>query len=139
MHATPDSHLDHGLSQEQVAYLLALFLERDHFFIETVVLPEHLGTVPCALLGPATGSDVPAGVRYARRGERAWESRVVTAAPTQSRLVTVVAGPHNGDPCILYTMYGGPQAPREPGDPNIRDEDERAISAAFWAAHALAV
>lgn len=139
MHIAAASHLDHGLSTEQVAYIRALFLEREAFFIETIELPEHLGTVPVALLGPITGSTVPDGVRFERRGERAWESRVVSAPAVASRLVTVIAGPHEEHPCVLYTAYGGPAAPREPGDPAIRSEDERAASVAFWELHALAV
>lgn len=140
MHLHHDSHLDHGLSREVVDYILAAFQERSSFFIETITLPEHLGDVPCALLGPATGTSVErARVRLERRGERTWESRVVDAPPARSRLVTIVAGPHDGSPCVLYTAYGGPQAPREPGDPAIRDDAERDASRAFWANHALAI
>lgn len=37
--------------------------------------------------------------------------------------------------CILYTAFGGPAAPQEPGDPGCKDP---AASAAFWQEHALA-
>jgi hypothetical protein len=37
--------------------------------------------------------------------------------------------------CILYTAFGGPPAPQEPGDPGCKD---LATSAAFWRDHALA-
>lgn len=80
---------------------------------------------------------VPDEVFLDRRGDRSWESRLVRATPVQTRLVTVVAGPHDGSPCVLYTAYGGPQAPREPGDPNIRDDAERKACVAFWSEHAL--
>jgi hypothetical protein len=70
-------------------------------------------------------------VRGARRGA----SRLCGRAPRPSRLVTVIAGPH-GDACILYTAFGGPQAPREPFDPSL-DDAGRACSVAFWAEHAL--
>lgn len=38
-------------------------------------------------------------------------------------------------PCVLYTAFGGPVAPQEPGDPGCKDP---AASAAFWREHALA-
>lgn len=41
-----------------------------------------------------------------------------------------------GSTTILYTAFGGPLAPREPGDPDLPAE-ERAESEAFWAEHAL--
>lgn len=37
--------------------------------------------------------------------------------------------------CVLYTAYGGPPAPQEPGDPGCKDPE---TSAAFWRQHALA-
>ena len=40
-------------------------------------------------------------------------------------------------PCILYTVFGGPIAPKEPDDPTLTDE-QRPESIAFWAEHALA-
>jgi hypothetical protein len=109
-------------------------------------------------------------VTYVARGERTWKSRTVTLdKPRSSRLVTVIAGPHDGEPCVLFTAYGGPTAPREPAD--IRQEleklegerrelpdrspesaahakiytrilelrTERDASDAFWREHALAI
>jgi hypothetical protein len=39
---------------------------------------------------------------------------------------------------ILYTAFGGPAAPREPGDPSLDgNEAGLAESKAFWAEHAL--
>lgn len=55
-------------------------------------------------------------------------------APRQVRTVTVIAGPHDGQPCVLFTAFGGPLAPQEPGDPGCKDPD---ASRAFWAEHAL--
>lgn len=138
---TADSHLDHGLTPEQVEYIRTTFLERSSFFIETITLPAELGTVPCALRGPALGEPpVPESLCvWVQRGSRAWASRTIPNPPARSRLVTVVAGPHGDQPCVLYTAYGGPQAPREPGDPALLDDvDARAASDEFWAVHALA-
>lgn len=160
-----DSHLDHHLTAEQIRYLLDRFGARDAFFIETIELPDALGTVPCALWGPFMGDEPvkEAEVVHEVRGTRAWSSRLVARAARPTRKITVIAGPHevtcphcNGErqigswkaaipcgcgdgklryPCILYTAFGGPQAPQEPGDPGCKDLK---TSAAFWHQHALA-
>jgi hypothetical protein len=55
-------------------------------------------------------------------------------------LITVIGGPHLDDPCILYTAFGGPATPKEPGDPSLDGNlIELAKSQAFWAEHALAL
>ena len=134
-----DSHFDHGLSSAQVDYLLATLA--DHrtggVFVTTVELPVELGTVPCGLYGPTMGdppvSDVEATLEV--RGTRAWKSRLIDRPMRPTRSVTVVAGPHDGEPCIVYTMFGGPQAPQEPDDPGCKDVEG---SRAFWRDHALA-
>lgn len=143
-----DSHLDHSLTAAQVAYLLEIFADRVAFFVETIELPAHLGTVLCGLYGPIMG-DAPieeAWVDYRRRPPREYLSRVLAkhqhpggfpgpqAGQRQVRTVTVVAGPHADLPCVLYTAYGGPCAPQEPDDPGCRDV---VASKAFWAQHAL--
>lgn len=134
-----ESHLDHGLTQPQIDWLLSRYAGANAFFKETVELPEELGTVPCALMGPIVG-DMPipeSEVYYRRRESRDWESRCIEVAyPRKSRKVTIVAGPHDGQECIIYTVYGGPEAPQEPGDPNCRDKE---VSAKFWSEHALGV
>jgi hypothetical protein len=156
------SHVDHDLTEAQLRYLLGHFADRDAFFLETIELPEDLGTVPCALYGPSMG-DPPIDetqVSYGRRGARAWPSRLVERAPRQTRRVTVIAGPHeelcpschghelgHSPPCdmcdagkithacVLYTAFGGPAAPQEADDPTCKDP---ATSATFWHEHALA-
>ncbi len=153
-----ESHLDHHLTPAQTAHIAAKFADRsESFFMETFELPDDLGTVPCGLYGPVMG-DPPvsdAEATRARRGERAWQSRLVDRPARPTRMVTVIAGAHtetcstcegkllglamSGAPgpnvsgwsvgcdhcnstgklqhaCILYTAFGGPQAPQEPGD-----------------------
>ena len=39
--------------------------------------------------------------------------------------------------CILYTSYGGPKAPREPGDLTIESWEAIVEAREFWAQHAL--
>ena len=91
-----ESHLDHNLTDAQIAFILDRFAARDAFFIETVELPTELGTVPCGLHGPLVGDPpVPEEVvTRATRGTRTWRSRLVDRAPQQVRTVTVIAGPH---------------------------------------------
>jgi hypothetical protein len=133
----PDSHGDHGLTEAQLRYLLDRFSDRTGFFLETLTLPADLGTVPCGLYGPLMGDAVigEAEVTYASRGPRAWTSRLIDLPARAQHEVTVVAGPHEEHACVLYTVYGGPCAPQEPGDPGCKDP---AASAAFWREHALA-
>ena len=140
-----DSHVDHNLTEEQLRYLLDRFADRDAFFLEMIDLPEQLGSVPCGLWGPILG-DQPvdeAEVRYEQRGTRAWTSRLVDRPTRPTRTITVIAGPHEETSeagtikhaCMLYTAFGGPASPQEPGDPGCKNPD---TSAAFWREHALA-
>ena len=132
-----DSHIDHGLTATQLHHILDRFADRRAFFLETIELPEDLGTVPCALWGPTMG-DPPISenaVTHARRGDRTWTSRLVDQPTRPTRLVTVIAGPHEAHACVLYTAFGGPASPQEPGDPSCKD---LAASATFWREHALA-
>lgn len=116
-----DSHLDHGLRAEHLRWLLERFRDREAFFVETVELPAELPPLSSALYGP-TMSDAPVldtEVVLEARGGRSWPSRLVDRPQRPTRLLTVVAGPHEGLACVLYTSYGGPAAPREPGDPAL--------------------
>lgn len=133
---TKDSHLDHGLTAEQITYLLKQFADVHAFRIAAVTLPTELGQVTCALYGPVMGDPPQTDVRMGHRGERAWESRLVALPPRPTSTVTVIMGPHEGYPCVLYTAFGGPLAPREPGDPSC---DDSPVSLAFWSTHALSV
>lgn len=135
---TADSHLDHGLSPSHISFLSGLFAGRDAFFIETVTLPDDLGPVPCALFGPIMGDAPITEARMECRGTREYTSRVIVSSPRMVRTVTVIAGPHNGLPCILYTAFGGALSPKEPNDPTLAP-DKREESEAFWKVHALGV
>lgn len=138
MKITDDSHTDHAITPEQMEYIMAKFGHRDAFFIETVDLPPRLGTVPCGLHGPIMGDEaVPESeVSYSQRGEREGDSRMCDRPARQVSQVTLIAGPHEDEPCILYTAFGGPLAPKEPTDPTIEEKDLPA-SKEFWGQHAL--
>lgn len=126
-----DSHLDHNFSEAQIEFVLALDAAPDELTIQTVELPAELGPVPCDLYGPSMGDDpiLESDVYYAKRGDRLGESRMIDKCPRATRVVTVISGPHDGQPCVLFTAFGGPQAPRE------KFEDD---SSTFWDVHALA-
>jgi hypothetical protein len=141
-----DSHLDHNLTPGQVDFVLsqdpAPHVNPDSgVAVFTVELPEGLGTAPCGIYGPIVG-DAPVSttdVSMERRGNRKGLSRIVARPVRQSRLVTIVAGPHDGHPFVLFTAYGGPLAPREPFDFDENDTSDSAVeSRDFWAMHALA-
>lgn len=132
-------HLDHGLTMEQLRWVLETFGDRSEFFIETVEMPENLGTLPCALYGPLMGDEpiTDEQVHLRVRLGREWPSRMVERPVRGTRKVTIIAGPHAGLPCVLYTIYGGPPAPREVDDPDLPEAD-REEAKAFWSEHALA-
>lgn len=131
------SHVDH-LTPAQLAFVVEHFAGRDAFFIESVQLPDSVEPLVCGLHGPAMGDEpIPEDeVFYATRGERKYESRMCMRGNRLTRTLTVVAGPHEGHPCVLYTAYGGPAAPREPGDPTVPADALDACDR-FWREHAL--
>lgn len=134
------SHTDHGLSPAVLAFILARFADKQAFFIESFEIPADVCPegVPCGLYGPTMG-DPPiheSEVEYVTRGIRQGQSRMVNKPMRPTRTLTVIAGPDGDEPCILYTAFGGPLAPREPHDSSL-SESELAESKAFWAQHAL--
>lgn len=151
---TSESHLDHAMTEAQRTFALNALREANAvvkvgslgkssldasdeepvgFAICEITLPETLGTVPCALIGPLTGSApvIESEVFQAVRGKRPNTSRMVRRAPLASRVLTaiIVKG-------TLATIYGGPLAPQEPNDPYLAPENKPA-SEAFWSEHAL--
>lgn len=140
MKITSDSHVDHALTPQILDSLRAKFASRAAFFIETFKLHESLGTLPCNLHGPAVSEDpvLEPEVSYQPRGSRAYNSRLCQRPELRTRTVTVIAGPHKEEPCILYTAFGEPLSPKEPADPTLKDE-EREESEVFWSQHALSL
>lgn len=142
MQIVPASHLDHYLLPSHLEWLLKMHAELDRFAIATVELPPFLPDLVMGLYGPIVG-DAPISedeVTYGVRPGRRWATRFVhrpVRAMRPTRLLTFVAGPHEDKPCVLYTAYGGPKAPREPGDLGITSWTEIVESRDFWAEHAL--
>ena len=133
-----DSHLDHGLSAEMIGFVLEFFGDRSGFFRETITLPAELGQVPCGLHGPLMGDDpVPdSECIMESRGKRGNLSRMCDRPTRMVSELTVIAGPHEGHDCYLFTTFGGPVTPKEPTDPTIKDS-EKEESEKVWAEHAL--
>jgi hypothetical protein len=144
------THLDHGLSPEHLTWVQARVAEHTAFFMETVELPAELPPLDCALYGPMMQDEpVPeSDVVYQVRGNRSWASRMVDRPLRPTRLISIIAGPdHIGypdwradvapPPMILYTAFGGPAAPKEPGDPTLEELADLFTSRAFWRIHAL--
>jgi hypothetical protein len=143
-----ESHCDHGLTQEQLRYVLGQFTEDgvpggQPAIVREVELPPELGLVPCALHGPIMGQPPVRDdeVTMRPRGPRPWPSRLVGRPAQWTNRVTAVVGPHTvgtqEHPMFLYTVYGGPEAPREPGSPGLAGQHlQEAVE--FWSVHALA-
>ena len=96
---------------------------------------------PDAVEGPAMGdvSIMEHEVTYQARSGREYVSRCIDRPALPTRKLTVVAGPSDdGQPCVLYTAYGGAAAPREVADPNLTDA-ERAAAVEFWSQHAIGI
>jgi hypothetical protein len=133
-----ESHVDH-VPEDIVTHVLERFKDRDGFFIETFELPANLPALENALYGPACG-DPPVRedeVIIGPRPGRHHNSRLVKRPTRQTRTCSVIAGPHDGLPCVLFTVFGGPVSPREVADPTL-PAAELEKSQAFWAVHALA-
>lgn len=140
----PQSHLDHGLAQEHVSFILERFATRSEFFRETIALPFWLAPLTCGLHGPIVG-DVPvpeSEAVYIVRGNRKHMSRMVNRPKRETRILTVIGGhmpvkEGNGfgavdaTRCVLYTAFGGPSAPRERANAFTRCQKRRARGAAL--------
>ena len=137
------SHVDH-VPQEVLDWVAEHYADRDvPFFIETITLPDHLPTLENGLYGPLCGDEPvsESDVFYETRANRSGPSRMIDRPKRQTRTVTVIGGKTHEVPsgeCVLFTVYGGPCAPREPYDASITSEEERQRSRDFWRDHALA-
>lgn len=156
------SHLDHNFTQGHIEWLGKKFHDRDWLkkqndkqgmpdvLVVTLDFPEELGPLPCKLVGPLM-DDPPVSedeVVYDVRGSRKYATRYHVDTARKPRPVykmTVIAGAQRDHNFLLYynfllyTAYGGPAAPREPGDTSIDSWQEIKKSRKFWAEHALLV
>jgi hypothetical protein len=134
-----DSHLDHGVNDRVLAWIETLLVDAQAVEVNTLTLRDDMPDLESALYGPAAGDSpvLETSARYRKRKGRDIKSRVLPGCPPRpTRLITVVTGPHDGQQGVLFTCYGGPEAPREIGD--IDKDDPGFIDAVkFWGEHAL--
>lgn len=135
-------HGDHGITDDQWEFIKNQLVELDHegFFIQKLILPAKLGTVPCGIHGPCMGDDpVPRSeVEMVKRGEPGdkfrWLDPIVDRAPRPVDHVQVIGIRAEPDLIRVFTCYGGPLAPQNPEDPGNPDVE---AAKKFWSAHAL--
>ena len=135
-----ESHVHESCKGDVLVYALEQLKERTGFFIQQITIPSMIGTVDCDLYGPLAGDSVvlDKDCWLGARGTRTNLSRLVKRPSKKTNVVTVIAGPEGNDPCVLYTIFGGPLSPKEPTDPTLKGEEQIAESKAFWSVHALA-
>lgn len=133
-------HADHGIPHMVVLQVIDSLNLQPGFFLRTTTLPEGAPDALNGLYGPKSG-DAPVAeseVFYAKRSEDRPDSRMIDLPKRPTRMVTVI-GMVEDDGITVYTVYGGPAAEREPGDPSIAGNDELIAAAKkFWSQHALA-
>lgn len=134
-------HADHGMTDELVRELVSRVSPAE-FFAKTLELPEGVPDAMSAIHGPIAGDPpVPdAEVVMKQRSSDRPMSRMVARAPRPTRKVTIIGSFEPDGSVTVYTCFGGPLAPREPGDESMAgDEAAIAESKAFWAQHALSL
>lgn len=141
MIVTNNTHLDHGIPLGWLEEVAGCMDNDAPFVVQTFEVPWE---VDCIL-----HLDVPESeVFYQKRGTRGYTSRCTERPARKVKTVTVLGG--KGE---VWTAFGGPLAPREPGDsyftPHLKYgvmgyvvEDEKIqaeyrASVAFWAKAAL--
>lgn len=147
------SHLDHGITEDIICHCIAAlnsyvalsqdpanYLQPGPVYKLTTSLPHHLGFVPSGLYGPKA-FDAPIEeeqVFYECRGNRQTMSRLIDLPHRPTHNVTLIAGPYGDEPLALYTIHGGPIAPKEPETLTEQDSvEDRIESLEFWRVHAL--
>lgn len=132
-------HADHGITDAQMQHVQAQLADTTGFFIRQVSIPAELGSVPCGLYGPSMGDGaVPRdAVKMLKRSDDRPADPILVGFKTRPVDHVQAIGIAEGDEVKLFTVYGGPLAPRNPNDPSIETDEERAEAKAFWDAHAL--
>ena len=148
-----ESHLDHGVPENIVSWVLEKHSDVSGFIKTTVTMCPGMGEVDNALYGPVCGDQpIPENqVSYDLRGSgRKWNSRFIDKPLRKSNQLTLIAGPVEGhDDIVVYTIHGGPVAAEEIGDLQTKLENTESLlekkqlavrlneSKTFWEQHAL--
>jgi len=131
-------HADHGVSNEMLQWAVDE-IKPTGFFLKTLTLPDQFPDLMNALYGPSSGDEPvsDSAIHMKKRTEDRPESRMVKLPKRATRLLTVI-GMAGEDGVTIFTAYGGPAAEREPNDPTLKSDEEKAAASSFWAGHALA-
>lgn len=101
------------------------------FWMGTVNMGKVIGKDACV---PVTEAD---DVRWICRPGRDIKSPIVfNRTPEDTQMFTIGICKDDDGLNTVFTAFPGQKAPKEPNDPNLRDE-ERAESELFWGNHAL--
>jgi len=132
------SHVDHPMPLAVREALFAAVRDAPETGGVSIITVDVGVALPCVLHGPLTGQPAVDATEafYAIRPPRTHVSRRCNRPAITTRVATIITGPGRDGARILYTMFSGPAAPREPGDTGLSDAERRA-SSAFWAEHAL--
>ena len=140
------THADHGLAPEHLAFIQQCILDHTEqlgltgFLLTTVTMSDWLPALDCGLHGPRMGDPVVPedDVFYHVRGSRKWASRLCDRPARPSHQMTIIAALDVSLKTVnVITAFGGPLAPKEPGDPTLMTMDEILESRKFWSEHAL--
>ena len=132
-------HVDHGLSEVELAVVKEVAKWAKGFFIRVIEVDQNT-KLKSALMGPSVGDepieDEHPLVYYSVRGDRPNPSKMINEVGRKATHLVIIG--MGGQ--AVFTAYGterGIVAPREPWDTSLSD-GEREVSEAFWAVHALA-
>lgn len=111
---------------------LSLVVYNSPFWMESVDIGHIIGTDNCVSV-----SDVD-DVRMLYRKGRAGRTPILFGreAPKTSLLTIGICHADDGLETI-FTAFTGAKAPKEPWDPSLKSEEEKAVSKQFWSNHAL--
>lgn len=133
---------DHLVAHPEVRDLMPeaigrVLLPRNGAFLSAEVETERIiGRSGCVSTPQITTSD---RVLFAQRIGRDKPSRVIVGEgeETTKAVILAFASRDKASPYVLVTSWVGSLAPKEPWDPNIRDDTERQECLRFWCTHAL--
>lgn len=115
-----------------------MFLPRNGGFLSAEVEMERIiGWSRCVSTPQIAISDP---VLFAQRIGRNKPSRVIVGEGEETTKVVILAfaSREEAGTYVMVTSWVGPLAPKEPWDPNIRNDAERQECLSFWCTHALA-
>lgn len=105
----------------------------DTFFMRAIDLGRMVGKDHCIYIPKEKWNEVQMFQRPNRKGL----TPMIKSNPQDTSLITIGICIDDDGLWTLFTAFYGVKAPREPWDPNIKSEEEKAESEEFWNCHAL--